>query len=139
MLQHSDGKAPHDVDQEDEDAGHGIAAHELGGAVHGAEEVGFFCHLGAPALGFRLVDQTGIQIGIDRHLLAGHGVEREARRHLGNAFGPFRDHDEVDDHQDGENNQAHGEIPANQEMAKGFNHRPGRAWAGMAFEQHHAG
>src|SRR6218665_3336078 len=38
MLQHANGEAPDDIDQQDQYAGHGIAAHELGGAIHRAEK-----------------------------------------------------------------------------------------------------
>jgi len=74
VLQHADGKTAHDVDQQNQNAGHGIAAHKLGGAVHRAEKVGFLGHFGATALGFLFVNQAGIQVGIHRHLLAGHGI-----------------------------------------------------------------
>jgi hypothetical protein len=75
MLQHANGEAAKDVDQQNQDTGHGIAAHKLGGTVHGAEEVGFFRHLGAAAFGFLLVNQASIQVGVHRHLLAWHGIQ----------------------------------------------------------------
>jgi hypothetical protein len=46
------------------------------------------------------VDQAGGEIGVDRHLLAGHGVEVEARRDFGDAARALGDDDEVHDHQD---------------------------------------
>ena len=51
--------------------------------VHGAVEVGLLCRSPArPLAGLGLVDQPGVQVGVDRHLLAGHGVEGEARAPL---------------------------------------------------------
>ena len=52
-----------------------------------------------------LVDQAGRQVGVDRHLLAGHGVEGEARRDFGDAARALGDDDEVHDHQDGEHDR----------------------------------
>ena len=66
----------------------------------------------AAALGFLLVDQAGGKVGVDRHLLAGHGVQAEARRDFGDAARTLGDDDEVHDHQDGEDDQADDEIAA---------------------------
>ena len=139
MLRHADGEPANDVDEQDQDASDGVTTHELAGAVHGAEEGRFFLHLGAAALGLVLVDEASVQVGIDRHLLAGHGVQGEARGHLGNALCALGDHDEVDDHEDGEHDQADGEVAADQEVAEGLDHRASSARAGVAFQQHHAG
>jgi hypothetical protein len=46
-----------------------------------------------------LVDQTGVQIGVDRHLLARHGIEGKTRRHFGDAGGALGDNNEIDDDQ----------------------------------------
>jgi len=139
VLHHADDQATDDVDDQDQDAGNGVAAHELGGTVHGAEELGFLAHLGAAALGLLLVDQAGTQIGVDGHLLAGHGVQGEAGRHLGDALRALGDHHEVDDHQDDENHKADREVAADQEVAEGLDHRTGSTRAGVAFQQHHPG
>ena len=79
VAERADGQPADDVDEQDQDAGDGIAAHELAGAVHRAVEVGFGAHLGAARARLILVDEAGVQIGVDRHLLAGHGVQGEAR------------------------------------------------------------
>ena len=80
--------------------GDGVAAHELRGAIHGAEEGAFLLQLPAPALGFLVVDQAGGQVRVDRHLLAWNGVEREARAHFGDTRRALGDNDEVDRDQD---------------------------------------
>ena len=59
-----------------------------------------------------LVDQAGGQVGVDRHLLAGHGVEVEARGDFGDAAGALGDDDEVHDHQDREHDDADHEVAA---------------------------
>ena len=66
----------------------------------------------APRAGLVLVDQAGREIGVDRHLLAGHGVEGEARRDFGDAARALGDDDEVHDHQDDEDDDADDEVAA---------------------------
>ncbi len=80
MLAHADGQAADDVDDQDQDAGDRIAADELAGTVHRAVEVGLAAHFLAPRPGLVLVDQAGVQVGVDGHLLARHRVQGEARR-----------------------------------------------------------
>jgi hypothetical protein len=111
VLEHADDQPANHVDGHDQDAGHGIAAHELGRTVHGAVEVGFLGGFGAAALGFLLVDEAGVEVGIDGHLLAGHGVEGEAGAHFGDPPGTLGDHHEVDQGQDDEHHQAHRVLP----------------------------
>jgi hypothetical protein len=111
-------QAADDVDDEDEDAGDGIALHELGGAVHRAVEIGFGGDFLAARLGFVRRQQPGIEVRVDRHLLAGHGIQGEAGGHFRDAAGALGDHDEVDDHQDREDEDADGIIAADQEIAK---------------------
>jgi hypothetical protein len=84
-LHDADEDAADDVDERDEQAGDRVALHELRRAVHGAEEVGLARDLVAPLARLRLVDEPRAEVGVDGHLLAGHGVEREARGHLGHA------------------------------------------------------
>ena len=139
MLQHANGKAAEDVDQQNQDAGHRVAPHKLGGTVHRAKKVCLFRHLGTPPLGLFLVNQSGIQVGVHGHLFARHGIECKARRHLGNALGALGHHDKVDHHQNRKHNQADGKIAADQKVAKGFNHCAGCARAGVPLEQHHPG
>jgi hypothetical protein len=67
-----------------------------------------------------LVDQAGRQVGVDRHLLAGHGVEGEAGRDFGDAARALGDDDEVHDHQDREDDDADDEVAAHHEVAEGL-------------------
>ena len=138
VLQHANREAANDVDEQNQNTRHGVAAHELGGAVHGAEEVGFFRHFSAAALGFLFVDQAGVQVGIHRHLFAGHGVQREAGRHFGNALRTLGDHHEVDHHEDRKHDQTNREVAADQEVAEGLDHCTGSTRPLVAFQQHHA-
>ncbi|MNN05274.1 hypothetical protein D3C81_1180290 [compost metagenome] len=139
VLHHAHHHAGGDVDEHDDQARHGVAAHELAGTVHGAVEVGFLRHFGAALLGGGFVDQAGVEVGIDRHLLAGHRVQHEARAHLGDTARALGDDHEVDHDQDREHHDTDREVAAHQEVAEGFHHLAGGVGAGMAFEQHHAG
>ena len=94
----------------DQQAGDRVAADELGGAVHGAEEAALLLQLAAAASGGGLVDQAGREVGVDRHLLAGHGVQGEAGGDFGDAAGALGDDDEVHDHQDREHDDADDEV-----------------------------
>ena len=78
MHHHANDQAAHQVDDQNHDARDRIAAHELGGAIHRAEKVCLLAHIGPSLFRFFLFDQARVQVGIDRHLLAWHGVERKA-------------------------------------------------------------
>ena len=83
LLKDSDQEAGNDVDDHDEDGGQRISLAEAGGAVHRSAELRFPGNRLAACASLVGVDQAGIQIGVDRHLLAGHGIEGEARRYFG--------------------------------------------------------
>jgi hypothetical protein len=128
-LGDADDDAADDVDREDEQAGDRVAADELRGAVHRAVEVGLALDLAAALARGALVDEASAQIGVDRHLLAGHRVEGEAGRDLGDALGALGDDDEVHDHQDQKDDRADDEIAADRERAERRDHRAGRVVA----------
>ena len=85
-----------------------------------------------------LVDQAGGQIGVDRHLLAGHGVEVEARRDFGDAAGALGDDDEVHDDEDREHDDADHEIAGHHEVAEGLDDMTGCGGAFMAVRENQA-
>jgi hypothetical protein len=139
VLGHADDQAADDVDDGHQDAGDGIAVHVLGGTVHGAVEFRLLADFGAARLGFAFADQAGVQVGVDRHLLAGHRIQGEARAHLGDTAGTLGDDGEVDDGEDDEDHQADGVVAADQEVAEGLDDLAGGGATGVAFGQHHAG
>ena len=120
LLGHADDDAADDVDEGDEQRGDGVSAHEFRGTVHGTEEGGFFLQRGAPGLRHLLVDETGREIGIDRHLLAGHRVEGEASRDFRDTARTLGDDDEVHDDENREHDDADDEVAAHHEVAEGF-------------------
>src|SRR5690606_884977 len=133
--QHADGEAADQVDQQDQDAGDGVAAHELGGAIHGPVEVGFLGHVGAALARVVGVDQAGVEIGVDGHLLAGQRVQGEARGHFGDALATLGDHQEVHDGEDDEDDDADDEVAADHHLAERLDHLARRVGAGVAFYQ----
>ncbi len=106
VLDNADEQAADDVDQDDHDAGDGVAADELAGPVHRAEEVGLLENLLPAALCLALVDHAGAKVGVDRHLLARHAVERESGGDLADPRGALGDDDELNQHDDREDHQA---------------------------------
>ena len=115
----ADAMPPSRLIDDDQHAGHRVALDELRGAVHRAVEVGLARRSprGA-ARASSLGDQAGVQVGVDRHLLAGHRVEGEARGDLGDAPGAVRDHDELDHDEDQEDDEADDEVAADDERAE---------------------
>ena len=122
MARHADDDAAEDVDGDRDQAGDGLAAHELGGAVHGSEEGAFLLQLAPPLLRLLLVDQTRREVGIDGHLLAGDRVEREPGAHLGDTGRALRDHQEVDGDEDDEDHDADDEVTAHHELGEAADH-----------------
>ena len=118
LLGDADDDAADDVDEDDQQARDRVAAHEFRGAVHGAEEAAFVFQRLAALFGGLLVDQAGRKIGVDRHLLARHGVEVEARGDFGDAAGALGDDDEIHDHQNREHDNSDDEIAAHHEIAE---------------------
>ena len=139
FLSHADDDAGDDVDEGDQEAGNGVAADELRGAVHGAVKGRFIFQPAAPVAGLGLIDQTGRQIGVDRHLLAGHGVQGKTRRDFGNSAGAFGDDDEIYDHQYRKDDDADNEIALHHEIAERLNDLAGGIGAGMSFGEDQPG
>ena len=135
LLGDADDDAADDVDEDDQQARDRVAAHEFRGTVHRAEEAAFVFQRLAALLGDLLVDQAGGKIGVDRHLLARHGVEVEARGDFGDAPRTLGDDDEVHDHQNGEDDNSDHEITAHHEIAEGFDDVAGGIGALMAARQ----
>ncbi len=117
-LEHADDDPADEVDRGDDHRGHGVAFDELGGAVHGAVEVGLLGDLGAARARLVVADQAGVEVGVDRHLLAGHRVEREARADLGDAPGAVGDDHELDHDEDQEDHEADDDVAADDEFAE---------------------
>ena len=104
----------------DENAGNGVAPDELAGTVHGPVKIGLLLNCLAPPSGLLLIDQAGVEIGINGHLFAGHGIEGKTRRHFRNTPGTLRDDDKVDHDEDAKHDDPNHEIATNDKVPKGF-------------------
>ena len=125
-MQHADEKAAEDVDGGDDDGGGDVSGDELARAVHGAVEVGFLADGVAAFGGLLFVDESGVEVGFDGHLLAGHGIEGEPGGHFGDAGGAGHDDFLVDGEKDQEDDATDHVVAADHELAKGLDHVSGR-------------
>ena len=132
-LHDPDEQPADDIDENNDDAGDGVAANELAGTVHGAEEIGVLDDFLPAGLGLALIDHAGVQVGVDGHLLAGHAVEGKSGGHLADARGALGDDHELDEDDDRENDQADDDFvgagAAGDETAKRLDHPSGRQQA----------
>ncbi len=138
VLQDADQKAGHDIHAGDDDAGDGIALREAGGAVHGSVELGLAAQIAAAAARFGFIDQPAVQIRVDGHLLAGQGVQSEARGDFGNAHRSVVDDDVLNGDQHAENHRADDVVAAHHEAAESFDDMAGRGSSGISIEQNEA-
>lgn len=131
VFEDPDTDAADQVDRQNHHPGDGIAAHKLRCPVHCAVEIGLAGNIFTPGLCLRLVDQSGVKIGVNRHLFTGHRVQGKAGRNLGNTLGPFGDDDKVDDHQDDKHHETDDKVAANHHLTKRLNYLTRRARAEM--------
>ena len=139
MLNGTQHQPADNVDGQDQHTRDRVALHELGRAVHRTVEICLGRHLGAAQASLVGGQQPGVQIGVDRHLLAGHGVEREPRGDLRHSPRALGDDDQVDDHQDGEDENTDNIVAADQEIAERLNDMAGGGRALVAADQHDPG
>jgi hypothetical protein len=124
-LCHAHDDATDEVDRGDDQRRHRVAFDELRGAVHRAVEVRFAGDLRAAVAGLLVGDQPCVQVGVDRHLLAGHRVEGEARADLGDAPGAVGDDNELDHDEDQEDYEADDDVAGDDERPERLHHRAG--------------
>ena len=139
MLENAHRQPADDVDEQNQQPRHGIAANEFLRTVHGAVKVGFLLDFRAALAGSGFINHAGVQVGINRHLFAGHGIQGEARAHFRNPPGAFGHHHKVNQHQDAEHHQTNHHVAADEEEAERLNHLARRICPVMPFEQHDAG
>ena len=83
----------------------------------------------------RLVDESGVEVGVDRHLLAGQSVEGKTGSDFGGAHRAVADHDVLDSDQRQKKHEADHIVAAHHELSEGFNDAPGRRCAFIAMQQ----
>src|ERR1035438_1824679 len=98
-------------------------------------ELGLACNCLTTPPGLDLVDQSGIHIGVNGHLLAGQSIEREPRRYLGSPDRSVRNHQELNCDQRQEEHKADNIVAAYHELAEGFDYLSGGSRALGAMQQ----
>ena len=131
--------AADNVDEGDEHACIHVALHELARTVHCAVEVRFPAHIFTAAGGFIFIDKSGVEVGLNRHLFAGHGVQGEPRRHFGDTRGTGGDDHLVQNKQNQKDNRANYIVAAHHEFAESLNHLTGSGSALLAIHENQAG
>ena len=74
----ADEQAADDVNHHDQNARDGVTAHKLTRTVHGAVEVSLALDIASALLRLFLVDYSGVEVGVYRHLLTGHRIQGKA-------------------------------------------------------------
>ena len=74
--------------------------------------------------GLHFIDDAGVQVGVDRHLLAGHGVESETRRDFSGSHRAVADHDVLDGDESQEQDETDNIVAAHDELSEGLDHAP---------------
>ncbi len=138
-LKDSDEESGDDVDGGEQNGGERVALAEAGGSVHGAVELGFAGDGFAAGAGLLLVDESGVEVGVDGHLLAGHGIEGEARGDLGGAHGAVADDQELNGDERDEEHEADHVVAADDKLSEGRNDVAGGGGSFIAVEQNAAG
>src|SRR4051794_39759820 len=79
----------------------------------------------AAAAGFGFLDDAGIEIGIDGHLLTGHGVQGKSGGDFSDTSSALGDNDELNNDDDNEDNHTHRQRIAADELSERFNDTTG--------------
>ena len=138
VIQDARDQTANQVDDQNQNARHRIAAHKLRSTVHRTKKVSLLRHLLTPLLGLLLLYQARIHIGINGHLLARHRVQSKARRHLGHTSRTLGNDHKIDDGDQDKNDHPHREIATNEELPKRLNHLARGIGARVTIEQHNA-
>ncbi len=85
-LKDSNEESGNDVDTGNENGGNRIALVEAGGTVHRSVELRFARDFLSAFARLMLVDEAGVQVGVNRHLLARHGIEGKAGSNFRGAY-----------------------------------------------------
>ena len=128
MLERADGDATGEIDQGDDDPRDRFATDKPAGPIHRGEKVAAALQFVAETTCVGGGERACLQFGIDRHLAAGHRVERETGCHFTRATGAGGDHDQLHDGDDREYHGANGEAVARDKSAKRLHHLPCRGF-----------
>ena len=119
---HTDDDTANQVDQRQDDGHGGIALDDLGSTIHGAVEVRLALNLLAAHPCLLVVDHPGVQVGVNRHLLAGHGVQRKTRRHFRDTLRTLGNDDQLHQYDDDEDNKPNDYIARRNQLTESSDH-----------------
>ena len=135
MAEGTDGDAADDVDKGNGKPRDRVAAHEFCRTIHRTEEVAFVLQRFAAFARLVFVDQPRRQIGVDCHLLAGHGIQGKPGGDFGDASRTFGDDHEIDQSQNRENDDADDEIAPHHKAGERLDHMSRRVRSLVAMSQ----
>ena len=139
MLHHADANTAQQVDDQYQNTRNGIASNKLRGTVHRTVEVSLLRNFAAAVARLILIDQTGIEVGINRHLLAGHCVQCKARAYFRNTPRTLRDYNEVNDDKNQKDNDTNNVVTTNDNLTEGLNYLTGGIATLVPVQQHNTG
>ncbi len=120
FLDDADEDAADEVDEGDEQTGGHVPLHKFASAVHGAVKIRFTAQVVAAQGCFLFINESGVKVGFNGHLFAGHGVKGEAGRYFGDTGGACGDDHLVENEQNHEDNRADDITAADHEFSKGL-------------------
>ena len=139
MLDDADEQSRDQIDGHDHDRGDRVASHELADTIHGGVKIRLASEVAAPPPRFFFADTAGVQVGVDRHLLARHRVEGKARGDFGDAARALGHHREVDNRDHDEDHDSDCVVVAHDDAAERLDNAARRARAEVAMEQDEPG
>ena len=119
LLQDAHNQPPQDIDQSDYDTSYRVPSYKLTRAVHRPVKICLFLNITSPFPCFRIVDQTRIEIGVDTHLLARHGIKGKSCGHFRHPRCAFGDDDKINQHQHQKDDKADHEVAAHHKTSEG--------------------
>ena len=118
MHSRTDHQTADNVDDQNHDADDRVTFNKLACTVHGTVKVCFLLDFFPPRSRFLLIDQPGVQIGVNAHLLPGHRVQRKTCANFRYPFGPFRNDDKLYNDQDKKDDKTDRQLSAGDEITK---------------------
>ncbi len=116
------GKAAENVQNDNDNRRNRIAPDKLVRAVHCAVKIRFLPDSLAPGPRLLLIDNARVQIGVNRHLLARHGIQSKPRRHFRHAPRAGRDDHKLHHHQQQKHDNADHIIAADDHLPERRDH-----------------
>ncbi|MNN33859.1 hypothetical protein D3C81_1476330 [compost metagenome] len=105
MNGHPDNETANQINEQDDNARDGIAFDEFTRPVHRTIEISFALDFAATFPRLLLVDESGIQVSVDTHLLTWHRIECETSRNLSDTLRALGNYDKLNYNQNQKHNK----------------------------------